>query len=230
MNTPACADSPGRRRPPWLALSVVTALLMLSVLVGEVQAAGLQAKIVAFGRAGAALRARVEVSEVFSERWRRSLAAGTTLYLRIETEIWEERALWNRLVRPAIVSVSRVTMDSASRSVVVVDPFGHATVYTANVPAVSVWADLVPVDRVADEKTYYVRGNVVLGSVAQSEISGVSDAVFGAGSQSGGLASLGKLVFQKVLRLADYLDSVSCDLTSPKLSGARMKASAVSGR
>jgi hypothetical protein len=64
---------------------------------------------------------------------------------------------------------------------------------------------------------------VTVGTIAENEINGVSEALFGADRQSSSLGSLGKFVFQKVLRLADYLDSISCDVTSGRTPGRQMK-------
>lgn len=187
------------------------------------RAAGIQAKAVSFKRAGAAVRVAFDIRDIFTDRFRAIVDQGGTLYVRIEAELWEPRSVWDRLVRPASVSVARLTGDAVSHSVVLADPFGGATRYAAYPRAVTTWADLVPADRVDAKASYYVRATITVGTIAESEISGMSEAMFGNERQSTGLGSLGKYVFQKVLRLADYLDSVSCDVKSDRLSGARLR-------
>jgi hypothetical protein len=209
-----------RRRLTLLAALVAMVGIASSV---EVRAAGIEAHAAGFRRAGTALRVAFEIRDVVTDRFRRIIEQGGTLYVRIESELWESRSVWDRLVRPAAVSVARVSSETASRSLVLVDCFGAATVYPPDSRAVTVWADLVPVERVDDTRTYYVHATVTVGTIAENEINGVSEALFGADRQSSSLGSLGKFVFQKVLRLADYLDSISCDVTSGRTPGRQMK-------
>jgi hypothetical protein len=102
---------------------------------------------------------------------------------------------------------------------VVVDAFGQATAYPGFPRTVDLWADLVPADRIDDDKTYYVHATLTIGTIAEGEINSVSAALFGGDRQTSGLGSLGKMLFQKVLRLADYLDSTSCDTRSAPVQG-----------
>lgn len=209
-----------RSRLAWLGALLVLVSALSAV---EVRAAGIQAKTAGFRRAGTALRVAFEIQDIFTERFRRVVEQGGTLYVRIEAELWEPRSLWDRLVRAAAVSVARLSTEAMSRSLVLVDSFGEATVYPSYPRAVTVWADLVPIDRVEDGRTYYVHATVTVGTIAESEINSVSEALFGEDRQSSGLGSLGKLVFQKVLRLADYLDSTSCDVKSARVLARQMK-------
>jgi hypothetical protein len=181
----------------------------------------MQARLTAFKRAGAAVRVALEIQNLFTDRFRRVVESGGTLYLRIETELWEPRTVWDRLVQASAVSVARLTSEAVSRSIVLVDPFGQAAVYPEHPRSVSAWADLVPAARVEVTKTYYVHVTVTIGTIAEGEINSVSAALFG-DERSSGLGSLGKLVFQKVLGLADYLDSVSCDTKGGRISGSQI--------
>ncbi len=192
----------------------------------EARAAGLQARILGFKRAGASLRVSLELSGGFSDRFRRVIGQGGTLYVRIETELWEPRTLWDRLVRPATVSVARLTPEVGGRNVVLVDGFGQAVVYPAFPKSVSVFADLIPVNRLEDAKTYYVHATATIGTIAENERAGVSGTVFGDGRESSGLGALGRYVLQKVLSVADYLDSMSCEVKGPPTTGRHMRESA----
>ena len=209
------------RRGARLGVFLVLAAI---VWVADLQAAGMQARVARFKRTGAALRVSLEIQDFLNDRFRAVLERGGTLYVRIEAELWEPRSVWDRLVRPASISVARVTREASSRSLALVDPFGEAAAYPSYPRAVTVWADLLPADRVEGAGSYYVHATVTVGTVAENEVAGVSDALFGDQRQSGGLGSLGKFVFQKVLRLADYLDSTSCEVKSARLSGTQLKA------
>jgi hypothetical protein len=61
------------------------------------------------------------------------------------------------------------------------------------------------------KRVLIVHATLTVGTIAEGEINGVSQALFGGDSQSSGLGALGKFFFQRVLRLADYLDSTSSD-------------------
>jgi len=212
----------------WRRARCLAGLLALVVALssGEARAAGLQGKVAGFKRAGAALRVSLDLSGAFPDRFRRVIDQGGTLYLRIETELWEPRSMWDRLVRPASVSVARLAHRVGGQSLVLVDSFGVATAYPAFPQTVSVWADLIPLDRIDDAKTYYVHATATIGTIAENEIAGMSGTLFGEGRQSSGLGALGKYVLQKVLRLADYLDSMSCEVRSEPTSGKQIKDAA----
>jgi hypothetical protein len=181
-----------------------------------------QAKVTGFTRAGAAIRVALEIQDLFTERFRRVVDQGGTLYVRIETELWEPRRVWDRLVQTSAISVARLTSEAVSRSVVLVDGFGQASVYPAHPRVVKVWADLVPATRVENDKSYYVHATLAVGTLAEGEIRSVGAALFGEDQRASGLGSLGKLVLQKVLRLADYLDSISCDARSGRIPGRQI--------
>jgi len=202
---------------------IAVGLLVLALVSARAQAAGMQAKTAGFRRAGAALRVAFEIRDIFIDRFRAVVERGDTLYVRIETELWEPRSVWDRLVRPPSVSVARLTREARSRALVLVDPFGEATTYPSYPGTVTVWADLVPADRVDDAANYYVHATITVGTIAESEISGVSNAMFGEDRQSSGLGAIGKYVFRQVLRLADYLDSASCEVRGGRMSGGKMK-------
>ncbi len=209
---------------PRRVLAASAALFGVLFLAADARASGFEGRVAGFRRAGPALRVQVEVRNAIDERLRQALERGGTLYLKIEAALWERRSVWDRLVRPAAVSVARIKAESGSRSVVVVDPFGVATAYALPIGPVTVWAELVPIDRVDSARSYYVHATIVIGTIGEGEIGGVGDALFGADREAGGLSSLGKLFFEKVLSLADYLDSRSCDVKSGRLSGSELRA------
>lgn len=206
------------RRARFGVLVLAAAVLSAS----EAWAAGMQAKVAGFKRAGAALRVALEIQDVFTERMRRVVDQGGTLYVRVEAELWEQRSVWDRLVQASAVSVARLTAEAVSRSVVLVDAFGQASTYPDHPRVMIVWADLVPASRVADDKTYFVQATLTVGTLAEGEINSMSAALFGNDREASGLGSLGKMVFQKVLRLADYLDSITCDTRSGRIPGRQI--------
>ena len=74
--------------------------------------------------------------------------------------------------------------------------------------------------RLAPAGRYYVHVIATLGTLAEREADEVGDAVFGRPSETNGLGSLGRLVFRTVLKVNDYLQSISAEAKSRKTSGA----------
>ena len=76
-------------------------------------------------------------------------------------------------------------------------------------------------ERVAEtaERRYHAAGYTTLGTLADQEVDAVGDAVFGRTSETNSLGSLGRLVFRTVLQVSDYLQSVTAEVKSRRLSG-----------
>ena len=79
--------------------------------------------------------------------------------------------------------------------------------------------DLGSRDRVTASERYYVHVVATLGMLAEQEVDAVGDAVFGRASETNGLGSLGRLVFRTVLQVSDYLQRVTAEAMSRRLSG-----------
>jgi hypothetical protein len=59
-----------------------------------------------------------------------------------------------------------------------------------------------------------------LGTLAETEADVAGDAVFGRESDSTGLGALGRRLFRTVVKLSDYLQSVSAESTTKKTQGS----------
>ncbi len=194
---------------------VVAALVVLLLATrGE----ALEARVTEWQVAGGTVRAAVELRDVFADRFRKLVEDGRTLHVQVTSELWETRTLWDRLVRAPSASVFGAVRDPALRTIVVEDAAGTRLSFASFPKTMVVWIDVAPASRFDASRTYYLHLSVTVGTVAEREIEGVSDAVFGTGEASG-LGALGKLFFQKVLKLADYLQSESCETTSRKTPG-----------
>ena len=73
--------------------------------------------------------ATVELRDVLPERFRKVVEDGGVLHLRLQTELWQRRTPWDRLVYPAIVRVLRFTRGSSSREVAVAGAGGSVASY-----------------------------------------------------------------------------------------------------
>jgi hypothetical protein len=109
--------------------------------------------------------------------------------------------VWDRLVYPAIVRVIRMT-----RSTPPPNPM-------------PVTLDLGDTNRIAASGRYYLHVIATLGTLAERDVDEVGDAVFGRPSETNSLGSLGRAIFRTALQITDYLQSVSAETRSKKISG-----------
>ena len=165
----------------------------------------------------AAVTATVELRDVLPDRFRKLVEDGGVLHLRVQTELWESRPVWDRLVYPAIVRVFRLGRAPAARTISMTDTSGAAP--TPMLDPLPLIVDLGNSDRVTASERYYVHVIATLGTLADQEVDAVGDAVFGRASETNGLGSLGRLVFRTVLQVSDYLQSVTAEARSRRLSG-----------
>ena len=161
----------------------------------------------------------IELRDLLPDRFRKTLDDGGALHLRVQAELWESRPVWDRLVYPAIVRVFRFGR-APGNGLSIADPGGSATTYPAPPRSMPVVVELGAAARLAPAGRYYVHVIATLGTLAEREADEVGDAVFGRPSETNGLGSLGHLVFRTVLRVNDYLQSVSAEAKSRKTSGA----------
>jgi hypothetical protein len=164
-----------------------------------------------------AVTATLELRDLIPDRFRKVVEDGGVLHLRVQTELWESRPVWDRLVYPAIVRVFRLGRAPTARSISITDASGAAPAPMLDPLAVTV--DLGDSKRVTASERYYVHVVATLGTLAEQEVDAVGDAVFGRPSETNGLGSLGRLVFRTVLQVSDYLQSVTAEAKSRRLSG-----------
>src|SRR5882672_10442776 len=209
----ACAGLPVTH----LALSVSTGMLVCGLLTAA-PATALDVHVKDVRAESSSVTATLELRDVLPDRFRRTLDEGGVLHLRVQAELWESRPVWDRLVYPAIVRVLRFRRAS-SDGLSVTDPNGSATTYAAAPRSLPVVLDLGDARRITPAERYYVHVIATLGTLAEREVDEVGDAVFGRPSEANGLGSLGRLVFRTALQISDYLQSVSAETRSRKMSG-----------
>jgi hypothetical protein len=195
-----------------LSLFACVFLVATSVLAGP-----LDVQVKNVRTPSSAVTATVELRDVIPDRFRKLVEDGRVLHLRVQTELWESRPVWDRLVYPAIVRVFRLGRTPAGRTIAITDPDGAAP---APLPdPLPVIVDLGNSDRVTASERYYVHVVATLGTLAEPQVDAVGDAVFGRQSETNGLGSLGRLVFRTILQVSDYLQSVTAEAKSRRLLG-----------
>ena len=188
-------------------------------------ASALEARVADLSAAAPFVRAAVNVKDAFPPPFRQVLADGGTLYLRIQAELWEDRT-WDRLIAPRLALTFRIGRGPQTGSLTVNDPAGTQTTYPGYPALFTIHLDLAPLDRLEDERQYYVHAIATLGTTEGREIDDVGNVVFGSDSDSSGLAAIGKYVFRKALEITDYFQSASSETTSRKWTGNEIRGRA----
>ena len=172
---------------------------------------------------GPTVRASLDLRDVFTDKYRGMLQNGATLHVRIQAEIWEDRPLWDKLVRPAIVSVFRVIRDPNSQ-ITVGDAVGIVTSLPWTAASLPLRVDVAPLDSLNDERKYYLRIVATVGTIEEREVEDTGEAVFGRGESTVSVARVGKLIFNTVLQVSDYLQSVTSEVRSRIFQGKEVRA------
>jgi hypothetical protein len=177
------------------------AAAVLAVVIAASPAAALEVRVKDVRTGSSVLHAGIELREVIPDRFKRALEENTPLHLQLQAELWESRPVWDRLVYPAIVRVIRMTRDMLPP-----DPM-------------PVTLDLGDASRIVASGRYYVHVMATIGTLAERDADEVGDAVFGRESETNTLGSLGRLVFRTALQIGNYLQSVTAETRSKRMSG-----------
>lgn len=158
--------------------------------------------------------ASIELRDVLPDRFKSLLDEGRVLHLRLQTELWESRPVWDRLVYPAMIRVLRFARAASGGEITITDSAGAATRYAAVPNPLAIAVNIGKRDRLVKAERYYVHVIATVGTVADRDIDDVNDALFGRPNESNGLGSLGRMVFRKMIEISDYLQSVTAETKS----------------
>jgi hypothetical protein len=201
-------------------------LLMLALTMPRAVAAGapLEVRVKELHTPANTVSTTVELRDVLPDRFRKLVDDGGVLHLRIQTELWQRRSTWDRLVFPGIVRVLRLTRVRPGQDIAVTDPAGEVSTYAVLPNPMPVVVQIGSPQRLNPSDRYYVHTVATLGTLAEHEADDASAALFGRESESGTLGSLGRMVFRRVLQISDYLQSVSAEVTSGPVQGREILA------
>ena len=191
-------------------------VLVLSI---AARAAALDVRVKTLVARDSVVTAVIDLRDLLPDRFIRMLDGGGVLHLRIQAELWESRPVWDRLVYPATVRVLRLTRTSAGGDLIVTDAAGQATTYATVPDPMPITLEIGRTDRIVDSQQYYLRVIATLGTIADRDIDQFGDAVFGSAADGGGLGSLGRMVFRKMLEISDYLQSTTAEKRGRKIAG-----------
>ena len=200
------------------ALAAVALALFLSDL-----AYAFESRVAEIRAVGPSVRAAVDLKDPFPEKFQQILQAGSPLYVRMQVELWEDRAMWDRLVRPGIVTVFRIGRDPASATLDVSDAFGRVLSVAGFPASLTLRVDVAPADAVSDANHYYLRVNTTIGTIAERDVKDADEAVFGRDDGSISLGKVGRFIFHAVVQMSDYLQSVSSEAKSRVFAGRELR-------
>jgi hypothetical protein len=193
-----------------------------SMLLAAADASALDVRVTDLRAAAAVVSASVELRDVLPDKFKQMLDQGGVVHLRLEAELWERRPVWDRLVYPAVVRVFRLARTPSGREVTVTDADGLVSSHPALPNPLPITVRIGSADRLSSAARYYAHIVATLGTIAEREIEDAGDAVFGRADETTGLGSFGRMVFQKVLEISEYLQSVSAEGVSRNIAGAQI--------
>jgi hypothetical protein len=209
MRAPTFSRSKALALVPWL-LSSASPAAALEVVLTDVRAPA------------SVVTAFIEIRDPLPDRFKRVIDDGGALHLRLETELWESRPVWDRLVYPAIVRVFRFARAVSGREIAIGDSAGSTRTYPAVPNPMAVSIELGRTTRIVATSRYYLRVLATVGTIAEREADDVGDAVFGRGSETTGLGSLGRTILRTMIKVSDYMQSVSAQKTGRRISGMEL--------
>jgi hypothetical protein len=195
--------------------SIALACLVIAILLATTAPGfALETRILEIRIAGKTLLASIDLGEALPDKLLKVLEQGGALHVRIQAELWEDRPVWDKLVRPALVTVFRIVRDPTTTHIAISDAVGPV-LSAAQLPnPLSLRVNVAPSDALSDDGSYYIRMNATVGTLGEREVEDTGAAVFGRDEGTVSLGKVGKLIFNTVLQANDYLQSVSDDTRS----------------
>jgi hypothetical protein len=198
------------------------ACVLVLWLAAAARALALDVQVKDVHAAASIVRATVEVRDVVPDRFRKLIDAGGVLHLRLQSELWESRPVWDRLVFPALTRIFRLVRPAPSRDIAIFDSASAAQISSVLPNPLTVPIDLGDRSRLTAPQRYYVHIIATIGTLAEREADAAGDAVFGKESETNALGSLGRLVFRTALQVSDYMQSVTAETRTRKIAGSEI--------
>jgi hypothetical protein len=200
-----------RASPSWTRAAVAAAWLLSA---GASTASALDVRVKDVRVPAGNVVATIELRNLIPDKLRHVLDEGGALHLRVQTELWESRPVWDRLVYPAIVQVLRFAKMRTSRQFTIANSAGGEASYAALPNELAIDVVIGKADRVTRDARYYVHVIATLGSLRERDVDDVGDAVFGRPNEVNGLGAFGRMLFRKMIEISDYLESETAEARS----------------
>jgi hypothetical protein len=198
-------------------------LLAVAMTGIELPAEALDMRVEDIRTASARVSVTLELRDLLRDRFLDVVQQGQSIFLQLQAELWEQRRLADRLALTTPALTYRITGEGTS-GMVITSQFGDRATHGDLRQPVPLRVDIGPASVLVDDRSYYLRAQVTLASIADRDIDQFGTAIFGDPQSAAGLASLGRFVFGTLLRIGKYLESESADVTSGRYTGLRIRS------
>jgi hypothetical protein len=181
--------------------------------------AALEARVTRLRAAGPRVSAGVEISELLEDKFLNLVRGGRAVFVQLEATLWEDRRVFDRIVVALPPLTWRIDRDPAGAGVLLQDQHGGLVRHADIRQPLTLGLDLGAATRVEADAVYYLHARVTAASVDERDIDRAGEAIFGDDRAGSGLAGLGRFVFRTLLRVGQYLESATTEVTSRRLSG-----------
>ena len=203
-------------------LHVRLSVLILAALLLPQRVVALELRVGDVRGSDSRVAATFELRDLLRDQFLDILRDGRSIFLQLQAELWEDRRMADRLTLTTPALTYRM-FGNVAQGIIIVSQYGERVTHTDVRAPLSVQVDLGPATAVMDTSSYYLRAQVTAATVADQDIRQFSTAIFGDEQSAAGLAGLGRFVFQNLLKIGKYLDSVSARATSGRFTGAQIK-------
>lgn len=181
-------------------------------------------KVAEVRHASGRVRAAIELRDAFGAEQREVLERGNALHVRVEAGIWEDRAVWDRLVEQPRIAVFRIVRQPGGAAIAVLDNHGGELTFKPYPDPLRLDIEVCALDRLVADGKYYLDGLVTIGTLSDEELSDANEAVFGRDDEGpAGLKRVGKFLLNSVLQISDYVRSTSTNLRSNRFTLAQVR-------
>ena len=167
----------------------------------------------------------MELRDLLRDKFLETIRQNRSVFLQVQAELWEDRRITDRLVLTTPEVIYRIDR-VIDRGVSVTDEYGNRSSLEDLRSPLPISIDLGALDRLTDDGSYYVHGQVTAATVAERSIDQLGAAIFGDDQSAAGLANLGRYLFRTVMRIGRYMDSASAEVTSQRYTGVQIRTGA----
>lgn len=186
--------------------------------VATVSLLAIEGKVSDIRVASGQVRAAIDIAGPFGDAQRAILERGGTLHVYVQAGVWEDRALFDRVVEAPRVTTFRVIRQPNGMAIAVVDTAGTLVTYKPYPDNLKLEVNACGFARLETDAKYYVDGVVTIGTLSPDELEEANEAVFGGDEDPAGLKRVGKFLLNSVLQAKDYVDRVSTEVRSGRFT------------
>jgi hypothetical protein len=205
---------------------IAGAVLCTAIVSAPTALFAVEARVTQLRITGTRIWVALEVRDLLRDNFLELLRDGRAVFLQLETDLWEDRRVLDRVVVAAPPATWRIDQEQNGNGINLQDQYGESIRQADLRQPLSLRLDLGPATRVEDESTYYVHATLTAATVDERDIEQAGNTLFGDEQTTRGLAGLGRFVFRTLLRMGKYFESATAETTSRRLSGKDIRSGA----